>query len=409
MDRALNRNIRTIYWMTFFQSAMIITAVFVPLMQRHGLSMSQVLQTQSLFALVVAASEVPSGYLADLWGRKRAIILGQCLNLVAFVILLNANSFVDFMFYEALMGIGISLCSGADLALLYDSRAALASQDETTDTASGNPISRLVAIESYSAALAGILAGVLTMFSLDWVLWAQLLVSALAMACALGLVEAPRGLTVGSHKDNVFAVVDAIVKRPPVMFVSLAIVVFGVSALLGFWLLQKYWEEQGVPLTLFGYIWAIHCIVRGLAANNAHAIEAWLGWRKLLVICIFLPVIAFTGMAIFGGWVGVLFGFAMPISRGLNVVIFYDALNRRVSGSFRATINSVVSLCMRGAFIVAGPLLGYLVDLKGVDFSLYALAAVSLPIFCVVVVFLTASVSKEENAADNASAQTKQA
>ena len=55
--------------MVFFQSFMIVIAVFVPLLQRYGLSMSQVLQTQALVALVVAAFEGPSGYLADLWGR----------------------------------------------------------------------------------------------------------------------------------------------------------------------------------------------------------------------------------------------------------------------------------------------------------------------------------------------------
>jgi MFS family permease len=76
MELTLKKNIKTIYWMFFFQSFMIVIAVFVPLLQRHGLSMSQVLQTQALFAFVVATFEVPSGYLADLWGRKNTIIIG---------------------------------------------------------------------------------------------------------------------------------------------------------------------------------------------------------------------------------------------------------------------------------------------------------------------------------------------
>ncbi len=43
MELTLRHNIKNIYWMAFFQSFMIIIAVFVPLLQRHGLSMSQVL------------------------------------------------------------------------------------------------------------------------------------------------------------------------------------------------------------------------------------------------------------------------------------------------------------------------------------------------------------------------------
>src|SRR5690606_14757686 len=63
MALILKKNIRTIYWMFFLHSFMIVIAVFVPLLQRHGLGMAQVLQTQALFAFVVAVCEVPSGYL----------------------------------------------------------------------------------------------------------------------------------------------------------------------------------------------------------------------------------------------------------------------------------------------------------------------------------------------------------
>jgi len=125
MEKILQRNIIRIYLMTFLQSAMIITAVFVPLLQRHGLSMAEVLQTQALFAAIVAICEVPSGYLADLWGRKNVIICGALIGFVAFTFLIQANSFNDFLLYELLMGIAVSLSSGADMALVYDTQNAL--------------------------------------------------------------------------------------------------------------------------------------------------------------------------------------------------------------------------------------------------------------------------------------------
>ena len=122
MEKELEKNIVNLYGPSFFQNAMIVTAVFVPLMQRHGLSMSEVLQTQALFALVIAILEVPSGYMADLWGRKNTLLTGSIFTVIAFVWLTAANNFTDFLVYECLMGIGISLNSGIDLALLYDSQ-----------------------------------------------------------------------------------------------------------------------------------------------------------------------------------------------------------------------------------------------------------------------------------------------
>lgn len=84
-------------------------------------------------------------------------------------------------------------------------------------------------------------------------------------------------------------------------------------------------------------------------------------------------------MALVGGPIGILFGLAFPLCRGLIMVIFYDALNKRLNAEFRATVNSLVSLGMRTIFIVAGPILGFLVDSYGVNISLLVLALWFLP------------------------------
>ena len=97
MNRSLQNNIRTIYLLGFFQHFMVVVPVFVPLLQGHGLSMSEVLQTQALFALTIALFEVPSGYLADIWGRRKAILVGSAFNAVGFMSLLWADSFTDFL------------------------------------------------------------------------------------------------------------------------------------------------------------------------------------------------------------------------------------------------------------------------------------------------------------------------
>ena len=90
--------------MGFFTGFMVVVPVFVPLLQGHGLSMTQVLQTQALFALTIALCEVPSGYIADLWGRRNAILVGSGLNALGFFSLLWADSFVDFLLFVQTFG-----------------------------------------------------------------------------------------------------------------------------------------------------------------------------------------------------------------------------------------------------------------------------------------------------------------
>ncbi|MAM69675.1 MAG: MFS transporter [Gammaproteobacteria bacterium] len=394
MQDALQKNIKTIYWMSFFQCAMVVTAVFVPLLQRHGLTMAQVLQTQALFALMIAAFEVPSGYLADLWGRRNAIILGQLSTAVAFFLLIFADSFVDFLVYEALMGLGLSLCSGADLALVYDSQIALNAEDEVHAENPGKHIARLVSLEGWAGAFAAVVTSILTLWSLDAILWMQAFIACLGLYCALNLSEAPRQTSVSGHQENFRKVAATILYQPLVLWTSLAIIVFSLAALYGFWLIQTYWELQGVPLTWFGLIWALHCVARALIANYAHALEARFGWQKIFMFTALLPFAAYLIMALLGGPVGVLFGLAFPLCRGLNMVIFYDALNKRLDAEFRATVNSLVSLGMRSIFIVTGPVLGFVVDRYGVNLSLMVLAAWFLPTVAFVLFGLARQINK---------------
>lgn len=393
MERALRRNITNIYLMSFFQNAMIITAIFVPLLQRHGLSMTEVLQTQALFALVVAVCEVPSGYLADLWGRKNTIAVGAGICCISFIYLLFADDFADFIIYEALMGIGISLCSGADLALLYDSQSHLnrgGHQKYKGDNS--RHIARLVSIEGFAGGFAAILASILSLWYLDWVLWAQAIIGVLGFVFALSLVEAPRQLSAQSHSENWQQVYHDIVKNPLVLWTALAIIVFSLAALYTFWLYQKYWELQSIPVTWFGYIWACHCIIRGVTARFATEIEAALGFRNVFILIALLPMVGFFGMGSFGGWLGLAMALAFPVSRGLSLVVFYDALNRRVKANFRATINSLVSLGVRGIFITTGPILGYWVDAYGVQNSLLTLGVIFIPLFALVLLPLVGSI-----------------
>lgn len=397
MEKVLRRNISNIFFMSFFQNAMIITAVFVPLMQRHGLSMTEVLQTQSWFALVVAFSEVPSGYLADVWGRKNTITVGAFLCVTAFLYLIIADSFFDFLVYEFIMAIGISLNSGADLALLYDSQGLLNKSDNTKNHLDSNRhISRLVTIEGFGGGVAALLASLLTMLSLDWVLWAQALIGMMSLYFASQLVEAPRQISTANHRENIQQVGIAIFDNPLVLWTGLAIVIFSLSALYSFWLYQKYWELQSIPVYWFGYIWAAFCVVRGISAHFANSFERWLGPRRLFVLIAAMPIIGFVGMGSVGGWVGIALGLAFPLSRGISLVVFYAALNKRLSAEFRATVNSLVSLGTRGIFIVTGPLLGMIVDRQGVQNSLLVLAALFVPLFALVLFFLSKKIAGDK-------------
>ena len=397
MNRSLHNNIRTIYLLGFFNSFMVVNPVFVPLLQGYGLSMNQVLQTQALFALTIALFEVPSGYIADMWGRRRAIVIGSVFYAGGFLCLLGADSFVDFLIYEVILGLGFSLISGADLALLYDTEVYLQERDLPHGVGAGKSISRLISIEAAASGIAGIAASLLLLRSLESVVVVQAILGLMPLVLAFALVEVPRPAVKASHRNNARTILELLLfGKPVVLWTAFAIAVFGLLAVYVFWIYQKYWELQGVPIAFNGYIWAAFALTVSIAARYASALEQRFGTARLLCLIGALPLLGLLGMALGSGWIGVIFGFAVQLSRGLSMSLFYEALNRRVPGDFRATVNSLVSLGVRAVFIATGPLLGYALDSIGVNSTLFLLVAIFTPLIAVVLIPLVIRIRREE-------------
>ena len=396
MNRSLHNNIRTIYLMGFCHSFMVVIPVFVPLLQGYGLSMSQVLQTQALFALTIALCEVPSGYIADMWGRRQAILFGSALNALGFFSLLWADNFVDFLVYEIILGVGFSLISGADLALLYDTEVYLQERGLPGGAGAGKSLSRLIAVEAAASGIAGVVASILLLWSLDGVIMLQAFTGFLPLVLGLTLVEVPRPTAEVNHRGSARHIVDLLLfGKPVILWTAFAITVFGLLAIYVFWIYQKYWELQGVPLGWYGYIWAAFALTVSVSARYASALEQRLGTRKLLCVIAVLPLLGLLGMAFGNGWLGVMFGFAIQLSRGMSMSLFYEALNRRVPGEFRATVNSLVSLGVRTIFIVTGPALGYALDSYGMSSTLLVLCAIFTPLMGLVLVPLVIRIRRE--------------
>jgi MFS family permease len=183
---------------------------------------------------------------------------------------------------------------------------------------------------------------------------------------------------------------------PVLRWTAAAIAVSGAMALFAFWIYQKYWEVQGVPVSAFGYLWAALALAASVAARYASSLEARFGWRALLLVTAVLPMVGLLGMGFASGVPGIAFGFALQLSRGLALTLFYDALNRRIEGAYRATVNSLVSLGSRGVFIVLGPPLGWALDHAGVRPALLALALLFAPVLGAVLWMLGRRIAREQ-------------
>jgi len=122
---ALSNVRRFIAFRAFFNSRFYYP-VFTILFLDYGLSIEQFAILNTIWAFTIVLSEVPSGALADLIGRKQLLVTTSVLMilemaLLAFVPLGNSTLiFSAFLVNRVLSGLAEALASGADEAMAYD-------------------------------------------------------------------------------------------------------------------------------------------------------------------------------------------------------------------------------------------------------------------------------------------------
>ena len=137
-----------------------------------------------------------------------------------------------------------------------------------------------------------------------------------------------------------------------------------------------------------------------ITGRVAFKIEKYMGTVLTLILIGMTPIIAFFGISSNETWYGVYFCFALQFCRGLHQVILPDAFNKRISGAFRATGNSITQMGTRTLFVLLSPLIGYFIDKEGLSFTTAGLGCFFIVIFLFVLLPLACSrdaISSDQN------------
>lgn len=115
---------RVLRSLRLLSAEMVITSmvISVPILTVYfntlGMNLEQVGLSQAAFTLGVIVCNIPSGHLADIFGRKWFNLFGDTIAALAFVYYaFFAQSFVEVAATEFILGIGIAFSGGADIAL----------------------------------------------------------------------------------------------------------------------------------------------------------------------------------------------------------------------------------------------------------------------------------------------------
>lgn len=354
----------------FLSDFLVIAPIIIPFYQAYGLSATQILIVQAVFSLAMLLFEVPSGYLSDVGGRRRTLMIGAVCFPLGMLVYALSHSFWQFMVAEVFLAFAYSMRSGTDSAMLYDSLQQLGRQNEYRKFEG-----RVASFERLGTALASVIGGAAALVYLRLPFFINIVTGVFLFVFAALLVEPVRTTRKG---DNPWADILRITRYAlshrkilGVMLFASMVLTTGIISIWGYFLHLGKWHA---PLFWYGIFFAVLQLFSALGARMAHRIEKLVGERVSMALLFGIPVALLLVAAVPSVYI-VLLAFAHAFLWGISTPLFLDMLNRHISSDTRATVLSVSGMIGRLTYVIIGPLFGLLVDKASLAWALSALGA----------------------------------
>lgn len=369
-------NIKKQYLISFFHAlipAYVIERLF---WQERGMDVQMVVYCEMIYALTVTLLEVPSGILADRFGRKRLLVLNGVLSVLEFVLLLFAQSFWAFGLVMLLSGVGKACTSGSQNALLYDSLLIEHKQDEFEKL-----LGRLSAVDFTGSMLAALSGGVLANFfglEFNYVISCGSMLLALLLSFSLKeppMVTKPQSELSGAIEYTKQALV-LLAAEPLVLLYSVSGAVLGACLLY----LDEFWqlilEESGIPLMLFGVVLALEMSFRILGSLLAYKLKEKFRYRSILSALIAINAIGYMIISRTRNVFCLIPILAVSWAAGITEPLITGYLHHHTESHIRATVESFASLGLRFLSMLVGLAFGFVSTRYSIFHGFAVLAAV---------------------------------
>jgi len=328
--------------------------------------------------------EVPSGILADKWGRKKVLIISSIFAISQVIVLIISQNYWHFVLASIFSAISFSFLSGTNTALFYDTLKELKRENEFEKLWARQHIYQQIPL-----IIAFVSSGFLYKFSqlLPFQLSLIFLVGSLVVTLTLKEPKYHKPIeeiSVISHfKESIKHIFENNFLRSILIFTIL----FSIGSDISYGYGQIYLKQLALPVVLFGIAYMFKSLFVTLAANFAPSLRKRISYRNIFAIQIILITALFYVMVLTKSYiVGAICFVLIAIPHGLFIISRSSYLHRHTKSHNRATIESMFSFLVALIFILIEPITGYLADLYTMKFP-FLLIAILLTIYCIYYLF----------------------
>ena len=365
------------YYLIQFLSSLslgIIIPVFVLYFRHRHLNLFEIAALAAIFEGSIVLFELPTGFVADLYGRKLSVVLSFFAIGAAGAIFRLSTIFWALALAEIVQGLGETLKSGAFEAWVVDSL-----KEEGRDQDIRGVFARGVRFERAGYLLGLVAGGYLGAYHITAIWYPFILGHLLCATIALSLMresKAPTGAVPHGERRSLLG--DPIregLKALRGQRFLLILFVFSFLGNFGYETVDQYWqvhfsEDLGVNPRYFGWMVGISSsiVILFVAAINRlvgrlrdvhYGLIVLDGTAAICVAVLALTISPAVAIGLF---------LALEAFRGFKKPLFLDLLNRHIPSELRATLLSLESLFGSLGEVMAGLIIGGLAFYLGIRF-----------------------------------------
>ena len=367
--------IRKFYLTEFLKTQRYFIPIMVLFLQLHRLTYTEIFILYAVNQAVVFLLEIPSGVIADQFGKKASLIFARFSLLPAFVLFALADNFWLFLVAMVFMGVNKAFKSGTHKAYIYD----YVEQNQTGVTfteviGTGKFWARLS--EGLACAAGGAIAGRYGFNSVFLFALGPAVANCVNVLTYSRIEEKHKvsKFSLKSHFSHICGSVGQICASSMVwrIIVNAAIFAFCLEASEVFF--QPYMRSLEIRVEFIGLIYTAVFIVTAFGSRYAHVPEKWFTRADIANTVGWLAVIPLLVLGFRFVSVGGVFLFAAIVfMRNVRRPPVITELNRHIESSNRATILSIDALFRALLALAFLPVVGKVADKISVHSALFIL------------------------------------
>lgn len=353
---SVKQNIKLNYVFEFVSNLNFTQVLWVSYLAYKGLTLVEIGLCESVFHMASLVFEIPTGLIADRFGRKLSRILAVISRMIYLVLLLFVNNFGLALFSFIFAALSYNLESGADSAFVYDTMVETGTQTHFAKVQGYREV-----VFQFSGLIAVMAGGILADLRYDYAIGATLIILALGILIASFLKEPliKADQKKASLKSLIDTAVQTIRQQPTLGWLMLYGALFQAVSATFYFYLSTYLIDRNYSLSAIAIWYTVNTFGSILAGLCVNKLINRFDNRLIFISSLFL-----TASLVFMPLVpwGMIAFFINGVAESILYVTMTHHINRKISSEVRATLLSVNAMAYSVIMALLFPVFGYFGD-----------------------------------------------